>query len=832
MDNRNKIDQLHDLMPAHFNTRGNPNWTALLAALGTSDQAIVDLIIEVKKQFFLKTAYRPYLDNLGANSGISRPAGVGMDDPTFKKYIPILAYTPKQVKLIIDQLLNIFFAKETTTAYVVSGQAQPFALQDGWEIEYLVDGVYDELIYFHTSDFTNINAATAQEIASAINRQAQHSFAEAYYDSISKGFYVKIFSNTIGSKGSIQLVGGRLNIPLQFNGFITNSGQGVNTTWVITKIGDKVTYQYTAGTNPNINLLQVGNVIISLLPNNVGSFVITSIDLSTQSFTVTNLFGTPGTYTQTDATQTKFFIPNKYVVYTQDSRAVTWEVIPGEVVVEMPATPPVVKRSLIGSAHLNGSESIMSAYNSATSLTVEDASQFPMAGSFWLQEVDEIQTRYFTPTENTLASSTFNGRLQGAPTKYTYTSRLVLATTGNTLIGSNQITNVASVAGLAIGQGIFMPGIPPYALITNIVGNTVFADFAATATGTTVAVQFVGDILTGITPDLPTLATLDEQTLTNLSRTSNVVTATTSGTHDYKVGEIVAIFGSSGIPVQVSTGNIQSGLNLITGVTPIGVISDGMMISGTFIQAQTYVQDVTGTNVTMTRNATGTTTESITFSENLNGAFVITSVTSNTFTFEELGADGTATTPGSSRVESIGLAPAGSLVIITEALPSSFTRIIGPYVWDLAAPFVLSENTANIIGSIQAGQVEPLLSLSANTIPAAGGYVVFDFGLNTQEGPVKYLYTPNNTSIVIDPSYIFQFSHGNGSSVTAIDHKGPHIMSGLGTEYPPYITNPSDVRVTLQKLIQSVASSGIFIDFLVRYPQQLYGTIDVYQITS
>lgn len=832
MDNRNKIDQLHELMPAHFNTRANPNWNALIQALGTSDQAIVNLITEVKKQFFIKTAYRPYLDNLGANSGISRPAGVGMDDPTFKKYIPILAYTPKQVKLIVDQLLNIFFAKETTTAYIVSSQAQPFLLEDTWEINYIVDGIYDELIRFNAPDFTNIAAATAEEIAAAINRQAQYSFAEAYYDSISKGFFVKIFSNTIGSKGSIQLIRGRANIALQFNGFIAGAGTGNNTQWTITKIGDQVTYQYIAGANPSINMLLPGNILISLLPGNIGSFVINSIDLSTQSFTVTNLFGTPGTYTQTDPTQTKFFVPNKYVVYTQNSRAVTWEVIPGEVVVEMPATPPVVKRSLIGSGHLNGSESPMTAYNSVTSLSVADASQFPVAGSFWLQGVEEIQTRYYTPTENTVANTTFNTRLQGEPKKYEFTSRLVLTTTGNTTIGSNQITNVASVVGLTIGQGIFMTGIPSYALITNIIGNTVFSDFPASAAGTGVAVQFMGNTLTGITPDLPAVSTLNEHALSSLTRTSNIVTATTITPHDYKVGDNVGIYGSSGIPVQVSTGTIQNGLNTISSVTPVGVIADGMLIQGTFIPTQTLVYDITGSTVTMSLNATGSATESITFSENLNGSFIITSVTSNTFTYEALGADGTAAVPGSALVDTTGLAPSGSLVIITDALSNAFTRITGAYIWDVAAPFVLSENIAQLTESVQAGQVEPLLSLTPNTIPSEGGYVVFDYGLNTQEGPVKYLYTPNDTAIVIDPSYIFQFSHGVGSSITAIDNKGPHLMSGLGTEYPPYITNPSDVRVTLQELIRSVTSAGIFIDFLVRYPQQLYGTISVYQITG
>ena len=68
--------------------------------------------------------------------------------------------------------------------------------------------------------------------------------------------------------------------------------------------------------------------------------------------------------------------------------------------------------------------------------------------------------------------------------------------------------------------------------------------------------------------------------------------------------------------------------------------------------------------------------------------------------------------------------------------------------------------------------------------------------------------------------------------MTAIDQKGPHVMSGLGTEYGPYVTNPSDARTILENLILSVKSSGIFIDFLIRYPEQFYGLLDVYDSTS
>ena len=701
-DNITKIDQIHNQMPEHFNTRNNTNWKALIEALGQSDQNVADLIAAVKNQFFVKTSSTPYLDNLAANDGVSRPAGVGMSDPTFKKFIPIMSYQPKQVKLIVDQLLNIFFTKEMTTAYIQSGQPSPYALEDGWELEYTVDGIYDELLKFHTSDFTDISAATAEEIAAAINRQAQHSSAESYYDNLKKSYYVKIFTNTVGSKGSMKVVGGRANTALQFNGYITTAGQGPDTEWTVTKIGDQVTFQWVGGTNPAINQLQVGDVLISMLAGNIGSFPITNINLSTNSFTFTNLFGTAGTYTQTAANQTQFFTPNKYVVYTQDVRAVTWEVTPGEVIIEMPATPPVVKRSLIGGAHLNGSVSTVTATNSSSSVTVANASTFPMSGEFWFQAVDEIQSRYLTQDQNTVSTMTFNTRLQGTPTKYSYGTRLVLATTGNTVVGSNQITNLASTAGIAVGQNVFMPGIPSYALVTGINGSTVTVGFPATATSIGGTVMFAGNTLSSITPPLPTLASLDENPLTSLSRTSNVVTATTASPHDYQVGDSVYVYGSSGIVGQTTTGTIQNASLTITGVTPVATVSPGELVVGSNIPLGSVVESVVGTTVTMSQPATANATETITFNEDLNGSFTITSVTSNTFTYNLIGKDGAATVPGNSSIEGMGLSPTGSEIIITNSLPVSFTRITGPFIWDLAAPFVLSSNTATLVDAIEA----------------------------------------------------------------------------------------------------------------------------------
>jgi hypothetical protein len=685
-----------------------------------------------------------------------------MDDPSFRQYIPVLSYQPKQVKLIIDQLLDIFFFKESTTAFITSQNFSPFNITDGWELNMLVDEQFDDRVVFTTDDFTNINVASANEVVAAINRQSKYSYATSYYDSITKNTYIKLFTTTVGSKGSLRILGGRANVSFRFNGFIDLAGNGANTQWTVTKVGDQVTFQYTAGASPGVDQIQEDNVIIIDLPGNEGSFQITNVDLVNTSITFTNLFGTPGVFTQTSSDQVKFIESDKYVAFLNPRRAMTWETSPGEITVEMPTSPPVVKRSLKGSIHLNGAFSQMMNRDGNTSLTLVDAYQFPESGTFYLERVDEMLTRMLTVSENTIVSRKFNTRLDYEVDRYEYASRLVLSTTGDTTEGVTQITNLASVVGLLPGQQVIMDGVPPYARIINVSGLTANISHPATATAIGQTVKFLGNQLTGITPNLPNLASLNEFTLTSLSRAANVVTGTTVSAHGYSPGDSIIISNTSGGP-------------------------------GFF-----------------------------------NGAYTIITASGSTFTYKQVGGNGSATTLGESRVERVGLSNIGSKVIVTDALDNEITRIIGTYVWDLAAPFVLSSNTAEISDAIQAGKIVRLINTTPNDMATDGGFLIFDYGRANQEGPVRYLYKPTSGTIALDPSYTFKYSHPIGSPIVAISRKGPHQMSNDASEYGPYITDPSEARFILQELIRSVKSAGIFVNFLVRYPEQLYATLDVY----
>ena len=696
-DNKNKTERLHDELPKYYKSRVNPNWKALVEALGESDQNIADLVEEVRKQFFVKTASRPYLDRLGANFSVSRPRMVGMQDEDFRRYIPVVAYQPKQVKLILDTLLDIFFFKQSTTAYDESQEGENFALENGWELEYRVDQINSELIKFNTQDFTNINAATADEVVSAINRQAQFSFAVVLDDRIAKRKVIRLFTKTIGSKGSLQIVGGRANIALKFSGFNLDAGSSIGVQWTVTKIGDTVTFQHVGGSSPNLNKVRVGDIAVIDMTGNSGSFVITSVDVNSGKFSFVNLFATIGTFTNGASDHVKFLSPLKQVIFTRENRAAVWEVSPGQIIVEMPASPPVVKRSLVGSAHFNGMSSALTDTISSSSIELADAGEWPLnGGKFVIQELEEIQTHILTVSEDITITKQNNTRLDSTAV-YSYTSK-----SGNTL--------------------------------------------------------------TGITPPVPVESGIFEHVVASATRLAHTVTVTTSTAHGFAVGEIVC--------------------------------------------AQNSVGDTT-----------------------INGSYHIVSIPNpTTFTYSSFGVNGT-NTGGLARVERVGLAPSGSIALLTSAQID--TGLYGPYMWDLDAGFVLSSLTTEIQDEIKAGNnVRTLAISSVNNIENTESFAIFDFGTEFEEGPVRILYKPATDSVQLDPAYVFKNNHEIGSSLTVIRRRGGIIMQGLGRERAAYVTDPAVARVILQDLMLKVKSVGIFIEFLVRYPQQVYSVLDVYESGS
>jgi hypothetical protein len=213
-----------------------------------------------------------------------------------------------------------------------------------------------------------------------------------------------------------------------------------------------------------------------------------------------------------------------------------------------------------------------------------------------------------------------------------------------------------------------------------------------------------------------------------------------------------------------------------------------------------------------------------------NGSWLITNITSPTqfecYSFS--GPAGTrASTLGTVRVERPGIALNAGRVILRSAQLDE--RKIGPYLWDENADFVLSSLTADLTTEIKAGTTKRNIQVTTNEIPNEQGFLIFDFGTEKQAGPVRYFFKPNATSLALDPSYVFEFTHSVGSSVTMIRRRGGIQFDGFGSERTPYITDPAAARLVIQELMQELKSVGIFINFLIRYPEFFYATIDTYK---
>jgi len=811
-------------MPKIFKTKINPNWKAVIEALGEQDDLLFQLVQEVKKQFFVKTASRPYLDTLGANVEVARPRQVGMDDSTMRRFIPVMSYQPKQVKLILDQLLDIFFFRESTSAFTQSSLFEPFVLKDGWQLIYKVDNTNEEVITFSTTDFVDISNATANEVASAINRQAEHSFAVVFDDRVNKIKYVRLFTSTVGAKGSIQITGGQANIGLRFVGFNDLAGSGSDTEWTITKIGDTITFQHTGGTSPNLSSVSVGDVVLIDVPDNSGSFTITDINLSSASFSFINLFGTAGTFDHSlyPDSSVNFMTPEKFFVYTKESRAIVWETRPGQIIVEMPATPPVVKRSLKGSAHLNGWVGQVVDVTNSTTLELANADEWPTSGAFILQPTCEVQTHYLTDSEDSYDSFQFKTRFDIQSFRYTYTGK-----SGNYLTGiSPSLPNESGIFEVAIsslvrqGTEVTVTTTSPHNFRE---GESVrLQNFSSNLSTTGVRVDVS---LADTATDVATKLAVVLNSLSDFSATSSFDTV-----------EITD--ASNGAATDAS--DVDSG-TLIT-VTQQGTVSLPEITEAIVLAGSSY--DVVGDALRFNINSSSGNSYHVWFNvidgvnQQINpgmndldsfSAEIVSVLSGSSFTVQQAGESGQAN-GGVARVERLGIANEG-LAYLTSA--NLNTGILGPNVWDSNAAFVLSSLTSQTAQEIKQGtNVKTLTIDSVNNIPNEEGFVIFGFGTEAQEGPVRYLFKPNNSTMQIDPAYFFQNTHPVGTAITVIRKRGAHTISTTGREYAPYVTDPAIAREVLQDLLLKVKSVGVSMEFLIRYPNQLYATLDVYRSGS
>lgn len=335
------------------------NWTALLEALATGDQYNWDLAAAMFDQLFAASASGAYLDQRGADLGVRRPYNVGMDDALYRKLLAHSA-TDQITFNSIQESLEIFYGEDSTRAWVVSTQSEPFVLENGDDLVVLINGTDEIRVVFVDNDFRDIAAATAEEVAAVVTRVFRQFYSTAYavarLDPETNLTSVAVYTNALGLRGLISVQGGKAQNTLVFPTLIaTEQANGTIFQVSVGSITGRVQYSWTGvGPNPRLYKVHVGDYVNVYGANfaavNRGSFKILAVNNTTFEFE--SDFFTTETVTIAGASEILFYRPTNHTIYNSNHPTYASQPAPSLVRTVLPVTSQIVDRTRGKAAYL------------------------------------------------------------------------------------------------------------------------------------------------------------------------------------------------------------------------------------------------------------------------------------------------------------------------------------------------------------------------------------------------------------------------------------------------------------------------------------------------
>ena len=336
---------------------------SVLTALAAGSAAyLIDNVRAVHDQLYIASASGRYLDEVLAAHGITRPAAVGLSDDVFRQ-IGIEVKNRKQVRDLINNLLNAIFGDEFVRASNPARAFEPYNLKDGDQLIINFDDHSTVPITFNTSEFASIAAASAQEVADAITKKLRSLgyTGTAIAKNDGNGSYVDIFSDTIGSTSSVTVLGGRAQNELKFDAAVA-AGGNMSTQWNLSlQPGGVIRYTWTGGANPQLGKLSIGNYVNVFgggfaASTNEGSYTITAAVgglTGVSYFEIANPLGTSGVVVQGTGDAILFYNPVRKTLSSRLSYAAVYQPTARLLQIFLPATTKVIRRGREGSAHLH-----------------------------------------------------------------------------------------------------------------------------------------------------------------------------------------------------------------------------------------------------------------------------------------------------------------------------------------------------------------------------------------------------------------------------------------------------------------------------------------------
>ncbi len=337
-------------------------WDSLLAALAVGDRLNWNNAKLAFDQLFLSSASGIYLERRAGDQGIKKPEGVMMSDELFSKLSIILA-TEKLTQEAILEVLEVFYGSDALRASTVTDVNEPYALEDGSDLQILVDGRESITVTFNRAEFADIGAALAVEVAAAITRAMRaagsQGFSFAVVDPTTGESTVRVYSGRLGIASSVQIVGGLAQTVLLFpHSIFEESGSNPFAEWIVslspTTLGN-IRFEMVAGGIFDLSLVRQGDLAYIFggefeATNNTGVFTIQDVNFyydgvtPVQWFEITNPAGSAdSSILQTEFKDLMFFRPEVRTIYNNPRRVIVAQV--GDAIdIVIPATTQAVSR--------------------------------------------------------------------------------------------------------------------------------------------------------------------------------------------------------------------------------------------------------------------------------------------------------------------------------------------------------------------------------------------------------------------------------------------------------------------------------------------------------
>ena len=335
--------------------RGKRVWAALTYALSRGDCVVKQNAMAAYDQLFLSTASGAYLAKRASERGITKPALTGITDAAFRRLAAAVANNKLSQPAMLE-ILEVLYGPEATRAVLAPGGVEPYVLNDGDDLQVLVDEATPVLVEFRRADFQTIRRARAAEVAAVLTRafaaEGLAAYAVAVTDPTTGKQAVRAYSGTKGLRSALRVTGGTAQPGLQFptNLFPKPAIAPVWPDWTVTPLaGGLARYDCLGDGFYNLGAVEAGDYLVvagtEFGGQNRGWFRVVEAyhDSTTQYVVVENPGAASQTATQVEYESVELFRPTRRTIYDSASYALVTQA-GGAARASIAATAQVVAR--------------------------------------------------------------------------------------------------------------------------------------------------------------------------------------------------------------------------------------------------------------------------------------------------------------------------------------------------------------------------------------------------------------------------------------------------------------------------------------------------------